>query len=309
MDSPEANPAKPRVTEILFYGTIASPTNKGLPTPPSSSPDLLANPESLPELQVHAFPLSSDLLHQYTHSDIPPLSPSLDTPGLPAEVEPQFLPPRYALTPATSSPKRKRDIFDEAEITRKKARGRGGESVAAAAARAHDSQRLPGHRKSLSVDTKTASFSDIRPPSAHGTLSRPPSRQLSRSPSLSSDIRPLSRKGVPEAQTKRSNLSQVATVPLQPEEPTVEVRNKEALSRVVMAAMRMHGLQQRKKTKSRRNSVAPGLEVTEELSEEAAAEEAVKDEEYKMVYHQTYKGAALALVSFTARAKSILLQC
>jgi hypothetical protein len=32
------------------------------------------------------------------------------------------------------------------------------------------------------------------------------------------------------------------------------------------------------------------------MSEEAAAEEAAKDEEYKLIYHQTYKGAALALV-------------
>jgi hypothetical protein len=56
----------------------------------------------------------------------------------------------------------------------------------------------------------------------------------------------------------------------------------------------MHGLQQRKKSRSRRSSVAPGVE-TEQLSAEAVAEEAAKDEEYKLVYHQTYKGAALAL--------------
>jgi hypothetical protein len=83
-------------------------------------------------------------------------------------------------------------------------------------------------------------------------------------------------------------------VSLQSEEPTTETRNKEALSRVVMAAMRMHGLQQRKKTRSRMGSMAPGVE-TEQLSAEAAAEEAAKDEDYKLIYHQTYKGAALAL--------------
>jgi hypothetical protein len=91
-------------------------------------------------------------------------------------------------------------------------------------------------------------------------------------------------------------LSQVATVPLQPEEPTIETRNKEALSRVVMAAMRMHGLQQRKKNRSRRGSAAPAVEAVSKLTEEAAAEEVAKDEEFKLIYHQTYKSAALALV-------------
>jgi hypothetical protein len=63
-----------------------------------------------------------------------------------------------------------------------------------------------------------------------------------------------------------------------------------------MAAMRMHGLQQRKKNRSRRTSLVPGNEESQQLSEEAAAEEIAKDDEYKLVYHQTYKGAALALV-------------
>lgn len=64
-----------------------------------------------------------------------------------------------------------------------------------------------------------------------------------------------------------------------------------------MAAMRMYGLQQRKKNKSRQGSVAPGVDVPKQLSVEEAAEEAAKDEEFKLIYHQTYKGAVLALVS------------
>jgi hypothetical protein len=83
------------------------------------------------------------------------------------------------------------------------------------------------------------------------------------------------------------------------EEPTTASRNKEALSRVVMAAMRMHGLQQRKKNRSRHESVAPGIEDSRDLGAETAAEEVVKDEEYKVMYHQTYKGAAFAFVSYS----------
>jgi hypothetical protein len=64
-----------------------------------------------------------------------------------------------------------------------------------------------------------------------------------------------------------------------------------------MAAMRMHGLQQRKKTRSQRASVAPGVGESQDWNDEAEAEEAVKDDEFKLMYHQTYKGAAFALVS------------
>ncbi|KAF1844795.1 uncharacterized protein K460DRAFT_283620 [Cucurbitaria berberidis CBS 394.84] len=274
---------RPRVTELLFYGTIAGPT-AGLPTPPSSSPYPLDAPaEPLLELRVHALPLSSDLLYHQSvepsfHDDV------------------QFLPPLHDSHFTPKSPKRTRDIFEEATIANKKARGKGGQGVAAAAARASESQQQQySHRKSLSIDIKPPPFPDFRPPSANSGLSRNNSRQLSRSPSVSSDTRPLSRKGLADGHGKRSNLSQVATVPLQPEEPTTESRNKEALSRVVMAAMRMHGMHQRKKSRSRGVSVAPGVEESQQMSEETTAEEVANDDEFKLIYHQTYKGAALAL--------------
>jgi hypothetical protein len=298
VQSAEEDAQKPRVSEILFYGTIAPPTARTLPTPPSSSPEHDdAQADRLPELRVHALPLSSELLYQQAASSVLPLSPAPSISDAHTHVEAQFLPsPLHAHT-APGSPKRRRDIFEEATIATKKARGKGGVGIAAAAARGTDSQLPLAHRKSLSIDTKTLPYPDGRPPSANSALSRPTSRHLSRSPSISSDTRPLSHKGPPDGHTKRSTLSQVATIPIQPEEPTTESRNKEALSRVVMAAMRMHGLQQRKKTRSRRASVAPGVEESQNLSRETEAEEAAKDEEFKLMYHQTYKGAAFALVS------------
>ncbi|KAH9878713.1 hypothetical protein IAQ61_001987 [Plenodomus lingam] len=266
-----------RVTEILFYGTIAPPDHGDLPTS-STSTHLLVG--QLPELRVHALPLSSNLLHT---QDV----------DISNHTEPQFLPPLRAQVRPPTSPKRKRDLFEEATIANRKVRGKGGQGIAAIAARGHESQQSYQSRRSLSMDWKATSISDHRSVSANGSLSRPASRQLSRSSSLTSD-RPASRKGQPDAHAKRSNLSLVATIPLQPEEPTTESRNKEALSKVVMAAMRMHGLQQ-KKARSRRASLAPGLQQNEQLSEEAAAEESARDDEYKLIYHQTYKGAALAL--------------
>jgi len=265
---------KPGVTEILFYGTIAPTATGALPTPPSSSPEHFdALQDQLPELRVHALPLSSDLLYRQPTLDALPASPTLSTINVPSNIDAQFLPPQLDAPSVPDSPKRKRDLFEEATIANKKARGKGGAAIAAAAARA-----------------------DSRPPSANGALSRPASRQLSRAPSITSDTRPISRKGT-DGNNKRSTLSQVATIPLQSEEPTTESRNREALSRVVMAAMRMHGLQQRKKTRSRRASVAPGVGESQDCNEEVEAEEAAKDEEFKLIYHQTYKGAAFALVS------------
>ncbi|KAL5118764.1 hypothetical protein ACEQ8H_003267 [Pleosporales sp. CAS-2024a] len=286
--SGHADEQKPRVTEILFYGTVAAFATRVLTTTCSSSPRYHAEAAPLPELRVHALPLSSHLLYQQATTPNALASPT------PARVEARFIAPPLATRPDPDSPKRKRDIFEQAAIANKKSRGKGGAGIAALAARGSESQLPLGYRKSLSFDTKA--LPENQPPSANGPLSRPVSRQLSRSPSISSDTRPLSRKGLQDGHSKRSNLAQVANIPIQPEEPTTESRNKEALSRVVMAAMRMHGLQQRKKNRSRRVSVVPGTEESQELNVETAAEEAAKDEEYKLMYHQAYKGAAFAFV-------------
>ncbi|KAL6707099.1 hypothetical protein ACN47E_004851 [Coniothyrium glycines] len=276
----------PVVTELLIYGTIANPSSPSsidLPTPPSSSPQHLNEAgEQLPELRIHALPLSSHLLHDGTLE-------------IHVDEDARFLADAHQVQPIPQSPKRRRDIFEEATIASKKAKSRGGHGIAAAAARGNDSQQLYVHRKSLSIDTKPCPVADSQPLSATGARPRANSRQLSRSPSVTSDNRPLSRKGLPDAHGRRSNLSQVATIPVQSEEPTTESRNKDALSKVVMAAMRMHGMQQRKKNRSRRASIAPGVSDGMPLSGEMAVEDASKDEEYKVIYHQTYKGAALAL--------------
>lgn len=296
----------PKVSEILFYGTIATSTTKALPTPPSSSPEH-EGPAVLPELRVYALPLSSDLLYKPSAQLD---SAASKTSHRADKQEPQFIPSSFTSTRPNGSPKRKRDVFEEAAELRKKAKKKAAEDIAAAAAKAAEFNRPKTHRRSLSIDHKAPTpFPDFQ--SGVGAVSlarpgsRPGSRPLSRSPSITSETRPLSRMGlIDNHASKRSTLSQVATVPLHPEEPTTESRNKEALSRIVMAAMRMQGLQQRKKNRSRRGSEAPGVGSAEQLSAEAAADEAAKDEEYKLIYHQTYKGAALALVNMYAHVVS-----
>lgn len=52
--------------------------------------------------------------------------------------------------------------------------------------------------------------------------------------------------------------------------------------------------------------MAPGLEESLHTADEITAEDAAKDEEFKLIYHQTYKGAALALVCGTTDCLEIL---
>lgn len=298
---------KLKVTEVLFYGTIAASPGEGPPTPPSSQNNPNAWPGLLPELRVHALPLSSDLLYKNAPSSVVSIAQLLSATEQTGEIEAQYLPPLHEPLTVPRSPKRKRDLFEEATLARRKAKGKGGQGVAAAAARASELQRPYTHRKSTSIDSKASPFPDSRPSSAHGAIPRQQARQLPRSPSITSEVRPLSRKDTVDGLGRRSHLSRVDTISSLPEEPTTESRNKEALTKVVMAAMRMHGMQQRKKTKPRRASMAPGLDEHQSLAEEVTAEDTAKDEEYKQIYHQTYRGAVLALVCTTTRLLCSLL--
>ncbi|KAJ8110641.1 hypothetical protein OPT61_g6567 [Boeremia exigua] len=298
VESQKLGVLKPRITEFLLYGTIAAThAVEGLATPPSSYD---VQPGLLPELHVHAIPLSVDLLYQSAASTFVPLSPTatVDQPG---DIGAQYLLQSHHSHTIPHSPKRKRDLFEEATLAKRKAKSKGGDGVAVvAAAQTTDLQRPHTHRKSASIDTKPARLTEARPSSAHGPVPRSTSQQLSRSPSINSDTRPLSRKETAELYGRRSHLSQVDTVSSQPKEFTTESRNKEALTKVVLAAMRMHGLQQRNKTKSRRASLTHGTDEAQASNKDMAAEDAAKDEEFKLIYHLTYKGAVLALRKYIA---------
>ncbi|OCL08520.1 hypothetical protein AOQ84DRAFT_38839 [Glonium stellatum] len=291
--------SSPRVSEILFYGTVNKP-RVGLPTPPTYSPNTphATLSEGL-ELRVHALPLSSDFLYRCLATTTPPLPPSLqDFSRSIKETEAQFLPspfPQRAPSPGLNKRKRCDVIFDEATERRRNAKRKGGESVAAAASRADNPRPTSAHRKSLSIDGKAGSFTEFPNPKNVAQASQIAIPPLSRSPSVSAEVRPLSRKGLLNDNMKRSSLSRMADISAVSEEPTIESRNKEALSRVVMAGMRMYGLQQRKKIKSRHGSVTLSHDGHDQMSAEQAAEDAAKDEEYKLIYHQTFKGAMLAL--------------
>jgi hypothetical protein len=303
VDRPNASETIRGVTEILFYGVVDRPRFQASPpTPPASSPHasaINASASIVDELgiRVQAIPLSSDFL---THIPSPPVSPTKSA----ARDYARFLPSIEDLksTAEKVEAKRKRvfDVFDEAEESRRKARRKGGQGVAAAASRLDEINTLVGQKKvKASVEVQRPADSKATGKRVESQASRsklgesrpgspvegPPRRPLSRSPSIS-----LSRKGTLDG-SKRSSLSHITSVS---ETGTIEGRNKETISRFVMAGMRLYGLQQRKKSgHSRRDSQNLTNAVVSTTTADAA-----NDEEYKLIYHQTYKGVVFAFVGF-----------
>lgn len=270
-----------KVTELLFYAAgHASTDSRRPPTPPQSSPVEDGLEGSVPsEVGVFALPLSSDLLADTASELTPPPSPKAND----DHVEGIFLPNETSHEPEAVNelPVKKRrnvsDTFDEAAERRRKARRKGGQAVAAAAAapiKTEDSIPALQHRRSIS--------------STHGPVQ---TRPLSRSSSVASTRPVLAR----EPSAKPSSLSQIQTADAasqSPQQPSIEVKNKELVGKMVMAGMRLLGLHRSKTRKSRSNSVVAspsadsGFDVVEA--------DRKNDEEYMLVYNQAYKGTCCA---------------
>jgi len=69
----------------------------------------------------------------------------------------------------------------------------------------------------------------------------------------------------------------------------------------VMTCMRAHGLEQ-SESKQRRKSLAPGAAspTMDTFPTVTASDDAAKDEEYKLIYHQVYKGVCFAFRTHTS---------
>ncbi|KAK4889765.1 hypothetical protein LTR27_011477 [Elasticomyces elasticus] len=199
----------------------------------------------------------------------PPTSPDL------AAHEPEgiFLPQLNPAAPEiiNEPPVRKRksvnDTFDEAAERRSKARRKGGEGVAAAAAMKTESNMPPlRHRRTVSI-----SDSQI--------LESQP-RRLSCSPSVASFSAGIA--GNAGELEKRSSLSRVQSISAVPTESALEISNKAIISRMVMAV-------QARKQQSQANSAE--LTSLPAVTAGSSGKEATKDDEYKLVYHQAFKSA------------------
>jgi hypothetical protein len=289
----------PRITELLLVASKAHASlGQRLPTPPASSPfETGVDASEDPTLRVLALAISSDLLIP-ANLPSPPLSPALDTcESIPAI----FLPQNLGLASETvhePHTKKRRTVESslDAAVTRRDAarRGGGGSVSAAAAAKPDISHRRTSSNANTPIQT----------------------RPLSRSPSLVAS-RPGSVRGAHPIESKPSTLNRVQSlsglpVEAAPEttaEATTEIKNKDAIARVVMAGMRLYGLSQSKsKTRNkpqRSGSASLALVAEDTATPDEIEAERKRDEEYKTVYHQVYKGVCFA---FRAHMQTMLLQ-
>ncbi|GAB7340820.1 hypothetical protein MBLNU457_7184t1 [Dothideomycetes sp. NU457] len=259
-------------TELLFFASKRQGTQACPPTPPRSSQgrvdldELEETDGSIIELKAVA--LCSNLIHQIPADDItPPPSPTINQ----AEREGQFL---HQFSLPTDS------VQDSQKSKRK--------SAATTLDEALDRRKRP---RKVSAELNTASTN--RQPTRQPLQTRP----LSRSPSLSASLPPSRRASITvetTQQPKKSSLSRVPSVNDKSFNET-EQKNKDTISRAVMAGMRLHGLFQSKTRRAeRKGSIMLAESETASKTDEEVQTEREKDEEFKLVYHQVYKGVCFA---------------
>jgi Sld7 C-terminal domain len=275
--------ASPAISEILFYGRLGKTNDQ----------------EKNIQLQVYALPLSSNRLHVLTGALTPPLSPTTqlnDRTGQFIVVEDDQ---SFSSFPRPEEP-RVLDIWDSASDLRRKAKGRGGAGIAAAAA-GQQINILVGQKKpkpkgpSSKNETKENNPGFDARPGTNSQLHSPflsnhqRVRTIGRSPSLKFEGGQHDQKASTEHIINPSPLSRVTSFSAQEDNAvsTLEQQNKTTISRLVMAGMRLYGLQPKKKTESSQES----LRITEIVTGTST-----QDDEFKSIYHQTYKGVAFAFV-------------
>lgn len=303
--------SKRKVTEVIIYAALPKEVeiHASLPTPPgSSSPnagldiDGESSNEIIYDIKLYALPLCS------TNSTLVDDIGGLASPTLchnSTDVEARFLSSSLPRTTRifTSPLKRHRmsTMFDDATYQRKRLMRHSGDRISKAMA-AIDGAAIQNEKptsSSLSED-KDATWTD-QPKEEY--QNEPPRGLLSRASSTSSlrgdeSSRPPSRRG-PLLNAKRSHLNRVESIASMggssqiSQRTTIEQQNKAVLTRIIMTGMRIYGLQQRKK------SVKPRVESEMEegpFRESSRLEEEEEGEDYKLIYHQTFKAA-----SFTFR--------
>ena len=286
-----ATEARRIATELLLYAAVDS-KSVDLPTPPASSSPVPPS-ESLESshrgqrvIKIYALPLSSKLLDQVADLvgtiTLPPEQPTCPSSAC-------FLPYEWNRPQGAQIVNQKRQnlsaLFDDATQKRRKLKGGGGESVAQVMAGIDGPISKKGYSHDTPIQNRGQPTKSAEEPSIRKSLSRRSSTISNMEPDLT---RAASRPGA-LANGKRSSLHRVESAISPRDSPsfsdlddTVSTRNKAALSKIVMAGMRLYGLQQKKKKSERSQmSVEHG-----DLPEEPEAEE-----EYKLVYHQTFKAA------------------
>ncbi|KAL9632793.1 MAG: hypothetical protein Q9164_005096 [Protoblastenia rupestris] len=283
----------PRATEIVLYAAL-EPSGSNMPTPPASSspaPPDHEPPQSLrsskENLKLYALPLCSDLVRraqEFSGLCSPPPEP---------EGHACFITEITVKENKGVKRQKMASLFDDATKEKRKFKGRGGESVAQAMA---------------NIDRPASLLSQLRRASQEQTqvVALPRRNTLSRASTTSSlpldRSRPASRSST-LAQGKGSSLHRVESVFSKSECPVASdsgmifiEQNKAALGKVIMAGMRLHGLQQKKKPG--KDASRSGLSRSISLLAGTGVNHLSDEDEFKIVYHQTYKAALFAFRSY-----------
>ena len=288
------------LTELLFYAAVKrdvaelpSPLLSSSPASPEESCPTSLHTEHL-DVKVYALPLCSTILdrvdkaarladpNQEDQTSSKEAIFLLEDPDLS-----HFRQEAYQKRPSLSS------LFEDAKHKRRKLRSRGGESISKAMAEIDRPATRHGLPSSLDQEESET------PPTLQA--SKAVKQSLSRSSGMNSVAnpelqRPASRSGA-LANGKRSSLHRVESAISPRNSPMLSdvdgdyaQGNKAALTKVVMAGMRLHGLQQKKRLG--KSSAMEDRPNTATSIGDATPSEA--EDEFKLVYHQTFKAAMFA---------------
>ena len=292
------------ITEFLIYAAVLKSANSPsyLSSPPASSSPLRINRSdddgheaTMQKIRIRAVPLASTA-HQFdciNHLNMSPTNDQL------INAEAYFLPeiPNTTSAVPNSPSKRQRllHLFEDATYQRKRLRRRGGEGISEAMAGLDRPISHIGNRQNSNLEEP-----DPNSQAHMNTLRRIGEKRLSRSLSTPSALqiepaRPHS-KAQQTVAAKQSSLcggdsvgsSQKASA-LPPDITSFEDQNRSTLSRIIMAGMRIYGLQQRRKSVKLKTDSELGTDMT--FTDMSISH---SDDEYKIVYHQTLKAATFA---------------
>jgi Sld7 C-terminal domain len=318
------------ISETSKAERLPTPLSLSSPTLPVAVSGSATTTAVVKQLRVHALLLSSEMVYSEAQADTSRMNAGdLTTPKAPFResglIDAQFLPPILRGKNHETQPllKRRRDetLFEDAPEKSRKTSKSDNKTT---------SQAIAGSGPFLNAESESLVNTGENPvnfsrSSREGSISTKPQNSDNRHNWLSRSGSPhlpdiaVSKGGKSAGQTqitrrrntlndtRRSLLSTLTDTPkgdgehrvsqtgilesldLPETQKTIEIRNKEMLSRIVMAGMRIYGLQQQKKPNKLRG-VSEGSIATD-------SQAFLEIDEYKLVYHQTFKGACFAFVS------------
>ncbi|KAL8867882.1 MAG: hypothetical protein Q9174_005372 [Haloplaca sp. 1 TL-2023] len=284
------------ITEVLIYAAHASPQSApdSLPTPPeSSSPghEVARAPKGDvgSSIRLYALPLSSKIFGALEHPSIDP-----STAPLPSADHFHYLSLPYEpfeQRPASGNTRKRpkiETIFQDAAQARRQHKKQGGQGISKAMAGLDQmpkdttsvtNEGSSAKRAPLSRAATTGSFAPL--PLAKQATARPQSsrRMTQTSSRPQSSLRRVDSILSPSIDESHSPI---------PEDTSTEIeqQNKASLSRIIMTGMRMYGLQQQRK----KSMSGASAWDTQSLASTSTSGQ----DEYKAVYHQTFKAVAFA---------------